>query len=155
MESGIRKFAMVIYAGLCVYLFAQLSPHRLENRAEFLDKQLSGRDRAATVRALSKALDLPATEVERFLETTNAKPSDLVFAHFLKQHGVDCAGGSPRDVLPKAEIPRSEVVSFLEGVDQVIAASILPASNKVEVVANPRRNLSDKALAQSLRSQPD
>jgi hypothetical protein len=141
--------------GICVYLVAQSAPNRLANRVDFLDKQLSGRDRVAAAKALGSALDIPATEVQVFLDRPNARPSDLVFEQFLKRRGVSFEGKPAREAFAKAGIPSSEVVAFFDDVERVVAGAILPTGSKVEVVANPKEKSPAHALAESLRPQPD
>jgi hypothetical protein len=155
MNTGIRKAALVAYVGICVYLVAQSSPNRLATRADFLDKQLSGRDRVAAARALASALDMPAGEIQVFLDAPNSKPSDLVFEEFLKKRGVSCGGKAGRDVFARAGIPASEAVTFFDDVERVVASAILPATSQVEVVAKPKEKSPTHALAESLRPQPD
>jgi len=155
MNTGIRNAALVAYVGICVYLVAQSSPNRLATRVDFLDKQLFGRDRVAAARILAGALEMPVADVEFFLDTPNAKPSDLVFEQFLKRRGVSFEGKPAREAFVSAKIPSSEALAFFDDVERAVAKGILPAGSQVEVVANPQQKPSARALAESLRSRPD
>src|SRR2546423_1758079 len=126
MNMAIRKPALVVYLALCVYLLAQSSPSRLEDRSKFLDKQLSGRDRAAAARVLAGALKMPVADVEIFLKEPNAKPSDLVFTKFLERHGTRSAGKPFAEALAEARIANSEALAFFDAGGRDVAATGLP-----------------------------
>lgn len=115
--SGFRKWALVAYLVLAIYLLSNPSPDQLVERSQAFDNHLGAEPTSALGPALAAALGMPEQSVDCFLQVPKARPSKLVFDKLLDRRGSARGDGDAAKNLLASGVSVEEAVAFFDSVE--------------------------------------
>jgi hypothetical protein len=124
---GFRKWALVAYVVLAIYLLTNPASDKLVERSQTFDEHLGAQPTSALSPALAAALGVPEQSVACYLQNAKAKPSELVFNKLLDRCGSARGNADLPTALVDSGVSVKEALAYFDTVEKTVMTQLTVA----------------------------